>query len=31
MYRGDAYPNLGLLDQVATLEWVRANIAAFLR
>jgi carboxylesterase family protein len=28
-YLGDGDANLGLLDQVATLAWVRDNIAAF--
>ncbi len=29
LYLGDGDANLGLLDQVAALKWVRANIAAF--
>lgn len=29
LYLGDGVANLGLLDQVAALEWVRANISSF--
>jgi para-nitrobenzyl esterase len=28
LYLGDGTANLGLLDQIAALEWVQANIAA---
>lgn len=29
MYLGDGIANLGLLDQIAALEWVHKNIGAF--
>jgi para-nitrobenzyl esterase len=29
LWFGEGTPNLGLLDQIAALQWVRANIAAF--